>query len=55
MHYRSKQRAQSALSDEERLELESLSAQAERMMARIETLESILDGETPGWRNRLVD
>jgi len=53
MHYRSKQRAQSALSDDERMELETLTAQAERMIDRIETLESILDNETPGWRNRL--
>jgi phage shock protein B len=53
MHYRSKQKAQSALSDEERLELEDLSAQAERMLERIETLEAILDAETPGWRRHL--
>lgn len=53
MHYRSKQKAQSSLSDDERLELEELSAQAERMMQRIETLEAILDSETPGWRNRM--
>lgn len=53
MHYRSKQRSQSALSDDERMDLETLTAQAERMVQRIETLESILDNETPGWRNRL--
>ncbi len=53
MHYRSKQRAQGALSDAERLELETLSTQAERMIDRIETLEAILDSETPGWRKRL--
>jgi phage shock protein B len=53
MHYRSKQRAQSTLSDDERLELENLSVQAERMMQRIETLEAILDDETPGWRHQL--
>ena len=53
MHYRSKQRAQGALSDEERLELETLAAHAERMMDRIDTLEAILDTETPGWRKRM--
>lgn len=53
MHYRSKQRAQSALSDEERLELETLASHAERMMDRIDTLEAILDAETPGWRKRM--
>lgn len=53
MHYRSKQRAQGALSDEERLELDTLSAHAERMVDRIDTLEAILDSETPGWRKRM--
>jgi phage shock protein B len=53
MHYRSKQRLQGTLSEQERMELETLSAQAERMMQRIDTLESILDNETPGWRHRM--
>jgi phage shock protein B len=53
MHYRSKQRAQGALSDAERQELEMLAARAEGMVDRIETLEAILDTETPGWRKRL--
>jgi phage shock protein B len=53
MHYRSKQRAQGALSDAERGELDSLAARAEVMVERIETLEAILDSETPGWRKRL--
>jgi len=53
MHYRSKQRAQGALSDGERQELETLAAKAEGMVDRIETLEAILDTETPGWRKRL--
>ena len=53
MHYRSKQKAQLSLSDDERQELESLTVNAERMLQRIETLESILDDETPGWRQRL--
>ncbi len=52
MHYRSKQRAQGALSEDERMELETLTGQAERMVERIETLEAILDSETPGWRSR---
>ena len=53
MHYRSKQRARSELSAEERQLLELLAVRAERMGERIETLESILDDETPGWRGRL--
>lgn len=50
MHYRSKQRAQGTLSEEERADLENLSAKAVRMLERIETLEAILDHESPGWR-----
>ena len=53
MHYRGKQRASSELSAEERQLLELLAVRAERMGERIETLESILDDETPGWRARL--
>lgn len=53
MHYRSKQRSLSALSGDERMELELLAGQAERMAERIETLEAILDGDTPGWRSRM--
>lgn len=53
MHYRSKQKLQSSLSDAERSELEGLADRAERMLERIETLEAILDNETPGWRERM--
>lgn len=53
MHYRSKQNAQSKLSTDELEELEKLAAQAQRMVKRIETLEAILDSETPGWRHRM--
>ena len=53
MHYRSKQQAQGALSEDERLELEALAAQAGSMSERIETLEAILDTETPEWRDRM--
>lgn len=52
LHYRSKQKTQGQLSEEEQMQLESLSLQAERMLERIQTLESILDTETPGWRVR---
>ncbi len=52
MHYRSKQRAQTELSEDERVALETLGRRAEMMAERIETLESILDAETPGWRKR---
>ena len=53
MHYRGKQRAHSELSEDERAELEALTALAERMVERVETLESILDAETPEWRQRM--
>lgn len=52
LHYRSKRQASASLSAEERRELEELATQAERMLDRIETLESILDVEAPGWRER---
>ena len=52
LHYRSKQRDRAALSDEEREELERMTQLVERMADRIETLEAILDAETPGWRKR---
>jgi len=52
MHYRSKRRSQGALSEDERTELERLSEIAERMGERVETLEAILDAETPDWRKR---
>ena len=54
LHYRSKTRDQSALTEEERAELESLAIAAQRMGQRIETLEAILDADTPEWRNRLA-
>ena len=52
MHYRSKQQAMGALSETERADLETLALQAERMLERIDTLEAILDAETPDWRKR---
>ncbi|NOX52520.1 MAG: envelope stress response membrane protein PspB [Gammaproteobacteria bacterium] len=50
MHYRSKQQVQSELSQTERMNLETLELQAERMLERIDTLEAILDAQTPQWR-----
>ena len=52
MHYRSKNRAKDSLTAGEHAELESLAATAASMRERIETLESILDAETPDWRQR---
>ena len=50
LHYRSKRRAQAALTESERDNLEALLIKSEAMMERIDTLESILDGQTPEWR-----
>lgn len=52
MHYRSKRRSGGMLTTDERAELERLASSAEDMRERIETLESILDAETPDWRRR---
>ena len=52
MHYRHKRRTQGSLTDGERAELERLAASADTMRERIETLESILDADTPDWRKR---
>lgn len=52
LHYRSKQHAQNALSENERADLETLTLQAERMLERIDTLEAILDAQVPDWRNQ---
>jgi|TARA_X000000368_G_C22367811_1_gene423396 phage shock protein B len=50
LHYRSKRRAQVALTESERDNLEALLLKSEAMMERIDTLESILDAQTPEWR-----
>jgi phage shock protein B len=55
MHYRSKQRSDAALSETERTEMRELEHRATGMLKRIETLESILDAQTPGWRQRSGD
>lgn len=51
MHYRAKRREAAGLSDNESRQLEELNEAAERMAERIKTLESILDAETPEWRD----
>ncbi|MCB1646016.1 MAG: envelope stress response membrane protein PspB [Pseudomonadales bacterium] len=51
-HYRSKARIENGLTTGERAELEEMIEVANKMAARIETLESILDVESPGWREK---
>ena len=55
MHYRTKQRAESALSQAERDDLQTLMISADRMVSRIDTLEDILDEESPRWRKRMAN
>lgn len=52
LHYRSKNRAQAGLSDDDRHSVESLSVRARQMSERIEALEAILDAQVLGWRER---
>ena len=52
MHYSAKKQRLAALGGDQSAELERLAQTAERMGERIETLEAILDAETPGWRTR---
>lgn len=53
MHYRSQRKIGQGLSQDELLQLQDLAHQAERMRDRIKTLESILDAESPKWRDRV--
>ena len=52
VHYKSKANVVNGLSTGERAELDEMIEVANKMAARIETLESILDVESPGWREK---
>ena len=52
LHYRSKRRADSALSEQDLDRLQRLSEKVEVMQSRVETLERILDAESPTWRRK---
>ncbi|MCL2916858.1 MULTISPECIES: envelope stress response membrane protein PspB [Shewanella] len=52
LHYRSKRQVSQGLTDEEFKQLNELIALADKMDQRIETLEAILDAESPEWRNK---
>ena len=52
MHYRSKNKKETGISEAEHARLQELVKIADSMMERIETLESILDQETPDWRKK---
>ncbi|BCL70078.1 Phage shock protein B [Vibrio nigripulchritudo MADA3029] len=53
LHYRSKRKTAQGLSDEDFEKLQSLTRQAEAMQQRVQTLERILDAESPNWRQNL--
>lgn len=52
LHYRSKKQVSQGLTEDEHMSLQTLSNKAEMMADRIQTLEAILDAETPDWRNK---
>lgn len=53
LHYRSRNKVNQGLSAEETAEIQQLAQQAERMRERIQTLESILDADSPKWRDKV--
>lgn len=53
LHYRSKKQVSQGLSQDEYIQLSELSEMADQMSDRIQTLEAILDAETPNWRSKL--
>lgn len=52
LHYRSKGKTAQGLSQEDAQLLKSMTERAETMQRRVETLEKILDAESPNWRDR---
>lgn len=50
MHYKAKGRQNAGLTADESQQLQELNELAEQMAERIKTLESILDAESPEWR-----
>lgn len=50
LHYRSKKQSSGSLSQEDFQRLQALSQKAEFMQKRVDTLERILDAESPNWR-----
>ncbi|MBM7073783.1 envelope stress response membrane protein PspB [Shewanella sp. OPT22] len=52
LHYKSKKQVSQGLSEDEFAQLNELIRTADKMGQRIETLEKILDTESPEWRNR---
>jgi len=53
LHYKSKGQMSQGFSEEEYAQLSELSELADSMAERINTLEAILDAETPEWRSKV--
>ena len=53
LHYRSRKQVSQGLSEHEHRQLLELANKAERMADRIETLEALLDQESPKWRQKV--
>lgn len=52
LHYRSRNKINAGLNDDERQSLQDLARTAERLQDRVKTLEAILDAEHPSWRHK---
>ncbi|NAW89745.1 MULTISPECIES: envelope stress response membrane protein PspB [unclassified Vibrio] len=50
LHYRGKRYSSNSLSQEDLERIKALSEKAEKLQSRVETLERILDAESPTWR-----
>lgn len=53
LHYRSKKQVSQGLSEHEHRQLIELANKAEKMAERVETLEALLDQESPQWRRKI--
>ncbi|CAH9050745.1 Phage shock protein B [Pseudoalteromonas haloplanktis] len=53
LHYRSKKQVSQGLSEHEHRQLLELAQKAEKMTDRVETLEALLDQESPQWRQKV--
>ncbi len=52
LHYKSKRQIENGISEQEREQLNALSARAQEMSTRLKALEGILDESVPHWRER---
>lgn len=50
LHYRAKRKSEHGLSSEDYERLDKLAVKAEKLQQRVQTLERILDAESPNWR-----